>query len=93
MSKRLPSWQYVENWQIFSHADYIDWAMRLGHTRSKAEHSWDQAIRTFPGQYRNVNKNGKMELWICVCYGWQQFQSVECGAQRMSPVEGYHYTP
>ena len=93
MSRRLPISQYVESWQIFSHEDYIDWAMELGHPRPKAEHSWDTALRAFPGHYRNVSKNGNMELWICVSYGWQQIQSVECGGQRMSLCEGFHYTP
>ena len=78
---------------MFLHDDYIDWAMQLGHPRNTAERSWDHALRTFPDQFRNVNENGKMELWICVSFGWQKIQPAENGWQQMQPLDGNHYAP
>ena len=71
MSRRLPTWQYVENWQVFVHDDYIEMLMEQGYTKSRAGLCWDHALRTFPMEYKSINEHGKMELWVCVSFGYQ----------------------
>ena len=70
MVEGLPSWTWVEDWQLLSHENFIDWKLKEGIRRTDAYKEWDWLMRLSNVPKETCMRTGKMLMWIRVKGKW-----------------------
>ena len=65
----LPSWTWVEDWQLLSHENFIDWKLKEGISRTDAYKEWE-AVEVSNVSKETCMRTGKLLMWIRVKGRW-----------------------
>ena len=70
MVEGLPSWTWVEDWQLLSHENFVDRKLKEGFSRTDAYKEWDRLLRSSNVSKETCMRTGKMLMWIRVKGKW-----------------------